>query len=283
MNGAANDPARPSHITLTNLVVRPALNDLTVKVHQWNSAPERVVVILPPKFNNAYIRVKHENILVKSNTRPSENVRVGTATDPRLGKGLFATREFPMGSVVFEEDPFLHGRSQTMHVAREMAERLGPKRLADHLDDVAIQAIVNDATETQRELFFQFGSPLPSPEDATSSLTARIWRSNVYERNNDTKQVSDMYEFACRANHSCDPNVEWWTHERANGKWYIVFTALRDIAADEELFSNYVPATLEHLETTMASMGKKEAEIATARRAFLRDHMRFECRCAKCQ
>lgn len=218
---------------------------------------------------------------------PSETVRVGTTTDLRMGKGLFVTREFPRGSVVFEEDPFLHGSTQKVEVATEMVERLGPERMAEHLSDLLIQKVVNDATETQRELFFQFGTPSRPLKKVTNSLTTRIWRSNAYERINDADpeltQCSDMYEFACRANHSCDPNVQWHTRERTNGNWYIVFTALRDIAADEELFSNYVPTTLEDLETTMASMGMHETEIVTMRRAFLRDHMQFECRCAKCQ
>ena len=78
-----------------------------------------------------------------------------------------------------------------------------------------------------------------------------------------------VFPRATRLNHSCDPNLVREQAPPADGapRFALRFTALRDIAAGEELCFSYVPVTL----------------ARAPRRDLLRRHFGFDCACARCR
>ena len=89
-----------------------------------------------------------------------------------------------------------------------------------------------------------------------------IYKTNSFAR--DDTEGAILYEVLSRVNHSCAPNAA----KHFDG-FTAVVTALRDVAAGEELFISY--------------LGADGQRPSSERRAILKEKYNFECACSLCE
>ena len=105
-------------------------------------------------------------------------------------------------------------------------------------------------------------------ESVSSVDNEVLWLGTVFELNAwaTPGPGAAVFRTACKANHSCVPNVMKQRFKRDGEFVEFVVTALRDIHAGEELFIDY---------------GVPQAPVET-RRAYLQMKYKFICHCPAC-
>jgi len=102
---------------------------------------------------------------------------------------------------------------------------------------------------------------------------AEAWKVlHIYQCNSQATQLSDgrwtiaMYHILSRSCHSCEPNVKY----KIDGDGFMTVTAMRDIAAGEELVQSY----LSDVELTWPTAQRQEKTLRV---------WGFECDCPRCR
>ncbi|KAJ7641083.1 hypothetical protein FB45DRAFT_1021859 [Roridomyces roridus] len=193
---------------------------------------------------------------------------------PGMGLGLFATRGLKAGELIFSERPLL--------VAAQGVSPGGPdmpstrtltleQQLQFDLDQLekVLALVLERMCDEDKAAYMALKNS--HPEDGSGPLTG-IMRTNGLAVPGLRPEVtpgtahafcSGVRDMISRVNHSCSPNVR--PHWNMLTFSFQVF-ATRDIAADEELTSQYIPF-----------------EGSTARRNELLKPYDFVCTCASCK
>jgi hypothetical protein len=156
-------------------------------------------------------------------------VRVGRS--PGRGLGLFATRAFAPGEVIYESPSWLTSHDTILHLDTEVGRStMGPESFAVQLTLGLIEgfpAAFQDSLCAHYDL-------------APGALVELKWRLSE-----GGELDAFVTGFDSLVNHSSDPNIEYrWDSWSEHGEGEIVFlehiVALRAVEAGDELFWNYL-------------------------------------------
>jgi hypothetical protein len=200
---------------------------------------------------------------------------------PGRGYGLRAQRAFAKGELILREAPI--ATSWDLAATMEKGSGGSDAMMAKLLEE--LQPFLDDETEPPPELMakimcrvakLDFES-LPTAQQKrwmglcdsftqgpTKTLN-NVWRSNAYSKEEADGDGGCLYDLACRANHSCSPNMKH-SHEGDS----IVLVAREKIAKGDELCSSYLAECLDPKRST------------SSRRKLLRASYNFDCACARC-
>lgn len=169
------------------------------------------------------------------------------------GFGLFAAKDFKVGELVLAEEPFVV---------------LPSKATSEEQVEKELTKIIENLDETKRVLFWSF-SDKHIPKASNSKRTVKgIVETNglpMGDRIRDRiPSKAGMYQFLCRLNHSCRPNV----HHQWNSllKRQTIY-AIRSIKAGEELFTAYFDCS---------GLTSQQRQCLTLAK------WNFVCKCVKC-
>ncbi|KAF9733941.1 hypothetical protein PMIN02_010897 [Paraphaeosphaeria minitans] len=171
-----------------------------------------------------------------------DNARMFDVRDVRgKGKGLFATRPIPKGTCILSESPIIN-------------VPIYPSTS----DLYTLWRNVRNLPDQQRQAFESLSNCHPYENIYTEYMS--IVRTNCFSTYED--QASVCLD-ASLINHACDANSQHtWNHKLSK----IVFHALRDIALDEEITTNYI--------------GRENTR--QERQVPLKEIYKFECSCELC-
>ncbi|KAI0179904.1 SET domain-containing protein [Hypoxylon sp. FL1284] len=185
-----------------------------------------------------------KNFPPPSQTQAKETIYPFHAEEiPGKGMGIIADRKIPKGETIFIRTPVLMVQADA-HITLERGAR-------DALYDLAVQKLPDKG----QELFMgQMG------KDPYTKIEVNCFQFFIRGADKTGGHIG-CYPEVAKMNHDCRPNV----HYRINNMTH-TSTAVRDIAAGEELSISYVEVMQPRAE----------------RRALLRHGWGFECGCAQC-
>ena len=212
--------------------------------------------------------------------------------DPSRGRCLVARAPLSRGDVALEDAPVATAADESGLLVRCFSSAEA-RRVVDGLCTLDGEALAPEARSELRAhvaeaaTTLEFGAMASddgddAPGDDDDEFDdgdggGWAWRAALRLECNTFTRWSARYEReelgvfprATRLNHSCDPNLVREQAPPADGapRFALRFTALRDIAAGEELCFSYVPVTL----------------ARAPRRDLLRRHFGFDCACARCR
>lgn len=169
---------------------------------------------------------------------------------PTMGKGVFATRDIPMGEIIFAERPLIVSPR-----ALKPISKVNPNdySLADYTKILMFereQQLEMAASRMEPETRARLMALQNSHKEDGSGPINGIVRTNGYQvvnlrdgdgefKEGDSSNLhyySVLCDVGSRINHSCIPNV---THAFKISAFSMVFMASRDIKAEEQLFFSY--------------------------------------------
>ena len=176
---------------------------------------------------------------------------------PGAGVGVVALRPAVRGERLLDEAPLLQSLGATQIEARFPA--------APAAQEAYICAeLAALAPAAQRAVWELVDADACTPRPGGGGKSAcGIFSSNAFETEGGCR---GLFRMASRFNHSCQPNVARMWSESAG---QMVFHAIRDITAGEELVHDYCWELI-------------GCQPAAARRALLLEWMVFSCRCVCC-
>ncbi|KAE9969973.1 hypothetical protein EG328_006535 [Venturia inaequalis] len=177
------------------------------------------------------------------------------------GRGMFANRRLPAGSIITQDAPILF-------IDHNWMQDKAPGEYYEAL----LASAVEKLPETTRQTFEDLHAQRP---EGLNSWVTKMW-TNTYELaggpRDDWPGLNDEEDLGMLAihaniskiNHSCRPNTaSQWDWASLSHKLY----ALRDIAADEEL-------TMAYFDTKQSSQDRHQ---------YLTERLNFECGCNLCK
>ncbi|KAH7027277.1 uncharacterized protein B0I36DRAFT_350838 [Microdochium trichocladiopsis] len=178
---------------------------------------------------------------------PSAEFQLEIRDSAGKGKGIFATADAPMGTIVLQEpgvvvvDHFELGDIEFPRLTQYQDIIQQWDALPDSMKGFLESLHFADHSETTQSHWETFLKSQPKEGDEAPKEHARrilAFYSNAHDyRGYDGKQQRALFPVASRFNHSCDPNVLAEV-SRAGIMYYI---ATRDIPEGEELRISYVP------------------------------------------
>ena len=174
------------------------------------------------------------------------------------GRGVMAARDIKMGEIIFLDKPV-------------MKVPINP--LADLPD--FIQSIKNQIKKMSTEAKLQYDKFAKQDEEDEVKKALAIIADNCKSDG----EWNILFLNAALINHSCSPNSTWDMIEEEGKTWYEV-RAIKDISKGEEVTVFYATCGCKEMNEkfTIKAFGCNTRE----RRAALKKHFRFDCKCCVC-
>jgi hypothetical protein len=209
-----------------------------------------------------------------------KTARVAVRAHRTLGKGLYAKQSFEAGETILVEEAFIRGHTVHLEfpttVFEQMRSLYTEQEIKSYTRQKVIETVIREQSEYALGKLRSFTIPNCDCRECAMDddfYNYCLWMSNAFERTDDC-DLSDMFEYASRANHNCIAyNADW-----DNTGGVMRFTAKRHISVGEEITVNYIPT----ITTFIQELSVPNVKKGIIRTSTIAERFKFCCQCSDC-
>lgn len=209
-----------------------------------------------------------------------KTARVAVRAHRTLGKGLYAKQSLEAGATILVEEAFIRGHRVKFEfpttVVEQMRSLYTEQEMKKMMTQKTIETVIREQSEYALDKLRSFTIPNGNRRECAMDddfYNYCLWMANAFTRT-DGDDVSDMFEYACRANHNCIAyNADW-----DNTGGVMRLTAKRHISVGEEITVNYIPG----ITTSIQELSVPNVKKVILRTSKIAERFEFRCQCSDC-